>query len=160
MWRYCSGKTFGVAQLHFNKKSLICTGMNPLNFVSLQIVCILVVSHGDRTTHHLLHLNRRTYESCNMATNGEFKVSFMSCLIDSMTTSYKVWGVCLSKMVQLKVRCFVLSASLDCKSVAALLPDRGDRNVNQLWSSCNKSQKQPNTSCFNAISSNPSINGS
>lgn len=68
---------------------------------------------------------------CNMATNGEFKVSFMRCVIDSMTT-YKVWGVCLSKMVQLKVRCFVLSASLDCKSVAALLPDRGDRNVNQL----------------------------
>lgn len=68
----------------------------------------------------------------------ECMVNCMRRLIDSKTVTYKGPGVCWSKMIHMKVRCFVSHTSMGCIPMVVSLARRGACSPNQFCSHCNK----------------------
>lgn len=96
---------------------------------------------------------------CSLTKTGEYKVNCMKRRIDSIITSFKGHGVCWSKMVPLKVKCFIWRASLDCILVVVSLSKRGVRNINLACSFCNKAHETADHRMLRCDSSNQYING-
>ncbi|KAL7604491.1 hypothetical protein Lser_V15G17384 [Lactuca serriola] len=72
-----------------------------------------------------------------MNESGEYKVNLMRKMIDSKLISYKGHKICWSKLIPLKVRCFVWRASMGRILVAESLAIRGIQHSHQICSLCN-----------------------
>lgn len=76
-----------------------------------------------------------------LSSDGKYKVNIMRCLIDSRLITYKGITICWSKIIPLKVRCFVWHVVLDGIPIAESLRIRGINSANQVCNLCNKGTK-------------------
>ncbi|XP_052622513.1 uncharacterized protein LOC128127842 [Lactuca sativa] len=74
--------------------------------------------------------------SFSLTSDGEYKVGDMRRMIDSKLTSYKGSVICWSKLIPLKVRCFVWRATFGCIPVADSLNKRGVQTQSQHCPMC------------------------